>query len=340
MDTKKKPVHPRTKTTATGAKKVAKKSTTASTTTSTKPKPTKTISTSTKPKVKKTTSTTKTTASKSKPKAVSQDEQPLPTVADPYIEPEPCACKTKPPRVDDWEAQAMLLHERDAFFEKQMKQPFWTIPMGTGFAPWLGVKGTPKTGMEAAIWWCTTKMDPPKMPLLLDPDEAHAVDTFYSYRHTMILEAKKMVVDTMQGQRSHEQIMEDNRKALVNAMKYGETLYIRLANGAPDFKEKYTDPESFPIEVFDQEAVSEVMTRYADRVFDEKGELKAGDNLFESTHPFGKCVQYEDTDQGYFLVRRGFEVIVESHFTTDDFAEFLEWSLPMDKMQPIHVTIN
>ena len=43
---------------------------------------------------------------------------------------------------------------------------------------------------------------------------------------------------------------------LVNSMRYGQTLYIRLADSACDFKGMFSSADRFPLEVFDRRHVS------------------------------------------------------------------------------------
>ena len=71
--------------------------------------------------------------------------------------------------------------------------------------------------------------------LLVDPSEDKLVDTYYAYQSVQVVEAKRLTLDEVQGVRSRERILEDLRVQLVSAMRFGQTLYIRLADGACDF---------------------------------------------------------------------------------------------------------
>ena len=75
-----------------------------------------------------------------------------------------------------------------------------------------------------------------------------------------IVEAKRLVLDEVQGVRSRETILEDLRKQLVSAMRFGQTLYIRLADGAPNFNNNYCDPAFFPLALFDHEHLRSLRT--------------------------------------------------------------------------------
>merc|ERR1711998_213434 len=130
---------------------------------------------------------------------------------------------------------------------------------------WLTHQTPAGTGLQASI---KVAADAKKTPLIIDTSPNKVVDTYYMYQNTTILEAKKMFMDEKQGERTHEEVMEDNRKALINSIKYGHTLYIRLANSAANFKGKYTSDECFPLKVFDQATWQEVVDKYSDGVGD------------------------------------------------------------------------
>lgn len=79
-----------------------------------------------------------------------------------------------------------------------------------------------------------------KTPLLFDNSAQDIICTFYSYQtDAIILEAKSMIM-TLQNQ-GLEKAMEIARRSLVNAMKYGKTLVIRMGTSAPDFRNTFND---------------------------------------------------------------------------------------------------
>jgi hypothetical protein len=77
-------------------------------------------------------------------------------------------------------------------------------------------------------------------PLLFDPSAEEIVCTFYSYQTDVILLESKAMIMTLQNE-SLERAMEMARRSLVNAMKYGKTLVIRMGTSAPDFRETFND---------------------------------------------------------------------------------------------------
>lgn len=75
-------------------------------------------------------------------------------------------------------------------------------------------------------------------PLILDSSEDDKVCTYFSYQHCEILEAKSLILE---ARNNLPAAMEKARKSLVNAMKYGKPLLIRLTNSAPDFLHNLND---------------------------------------------------------------------------------------------------
>lgn len=89
--------------------------------------------------------------------------------------------------------------------------------------------------LEAAL---KAAFDSTLTPLILDCSEDDKVCSYFSYQHCEILEAKALILE---AKRSLPDAMEKARKALVNAMKHGKTLLIRLSNAAPDFRHNLND---------------------------------------------------------------------------------------------------
>lgn len=79
-----------------------------------------------------------------------------------------------------------------------------------------------------------------KTPLIIDTSDDEKVCTYLSYQtdHS-ILEAKSMILKLA----SHSLLdaLEYARRMLVNAMKHGKTLVIRMGTSAPDFKSTFHD---------------------------------------------------------------------------------------------------
>jgi hypothetical protein len=79
-----------------------------------------------------------------------------------------------------------------------------------------------------------------RTPLILDISPDDKICTFYSYQiDAIILEAKALILEG--SRQTLVQVMEKARKCLVNAMKYGKLLVIRLGTSSPDFREKFND---------------------------------------------------------------------------------------------------
>ena len=179
-----------------------------------------------------------------------------------------------------------------------------------------------------------------KTPLLVDNSQDRVIDVFFSYQRSQVLEAKMLPVDERQGM-ARSAVLERVRGQLVKAMRFGQVLYIRLSNSACDFCNKYSGPDTLPLQVFDNEEVVRLNRLYGSGAGDSADEgvhaveHSVGANLWGSSSPFAAVLREEDTDRGVFVPRRGFEVVLCTTFGTDDFAEFLESKLPMEALQPI-----
>lgn len=208
------------------------------------------------------------------------------------------------------------------FWRSRDSARFWEVPMGRdiGMMPWLHGR---TTGVLEAVRRARRFG---RTPLLIDNTKDRVVDTFFLYRHAQVLEAKEMVVDERTGRRSRAQVLERARVRLVNALRYGQTFYIRMANTATSFKTHYTSVDSLPIELFDHRSIEALY---------DGSSLPAGNNLYGSTHPLAAALREADTDHGIFYVRPGFEVLVSTHHRADDFEELLARALPLEKLQPI-----
>lgn len=79
-----------------------------------------------------------------------------------------------------------------------------------------------------------------RTPLIIDSSIDDKVCTFYSYQmDAIILEAKMLILESSRQPLYNS--MEKARKCLVNAMKFGKLLVIRLGTSSPDFRDKYND---------------------------------------------------------------------------------------------------
>eukprot|EP01038_Epipyxis_sp_PR26KG_P011780 gene11780-15761_t len=99
-------------------------------------------------------------------------------------------------------------------------------------------------------------------PLIIDNSEGSRVCTFYGYQlDAIILDAKTLITDFYVKKRSLQDCLENARKILVNAMKWGKLLVIRLDSSVPDFlgtfndqkldRNNTNDTSYFPIELFE-----------------------------------------------------------------------------------------
>eukprot|EP00297_Palpitomonas_bilix_P017065 CAMPEP_0113881758 /NCGR_PEP_ID=MMETSP0780_2-20120614/8560_1 /TAXON_ID=652834 /ORGANISM="Palpitomonas bilix" /LENGTH=179 /DNA_ID=CAMNT_0000868663 /DNA_START=31 /DNA_END=570 /DNA_ORIENTATION=+ /assembly_acc=CAM_ASM_000599 len=153
------------------------------------------------------------------------------------------------------------------------------------------------------------------VPVLLDQSESNSVDTFLQYQHTTIIEGKKCVVDKMRG-KPVDEIREELRKKLVEAMRHGVNLVLRLSNSAPMFKETFCDESTFPIEVFDGYKVTEEEV-YKKLLHDDDHHDGRGSNVF--------------------FVRDTFSFVITSTFSAEDAEEFLANSFPLDNVKLVQV---
>lgn len=153
-------------------------------------------------------------------------------------------------------------------------------------------------------------------PLIIDPSQR--IDLFFQYSADysgIFVEAKKILVESViQKKVTHLQALEGMRQQLVQAMKYGRTLVVRMADSAIHFKTTFSHKDYFPLELFE-----------------------AGGRNMRKEEIYSLVIRPEDTDKGIFVVQPEFCVVVTSMFELEDFQEFLEPSLPMDLMIPIFI---
>jgi hypothetical protein len=245
--------------------------------------------------------------------------------AEPPLPPLPSCCILEDADEDpmDEETTAELNAKQHAFWSAREMEDCWELPMGreTDVMPWLPRRSA---GILEAIE--RSRRLHSKTPLLVDNSDSHVVDTFFLYRAVQVIEAKQMVVEERTGRRNVAQCLEQARQRLVNAMRYGQTLYVRMSNTACAFTTRYSSPTSLPLAIFDQRAIDELRTRFT-------GPL--GENLFGSAHPLARVLREADTEHGHFSCRPGFEVVLSTHLAKDDFRQLLERALPMELLQPI-----
>jgi len=156
-----------------------------------------------------------------------------------------------------------------------------------------------------------------KTPLLLDSSADDLVSTGLAYGHTTVLEAKKMVVQKLQGVPVPE-ILEYCRTQLVTALKHGNTLLIRLSDACPDLVNTYSAPDLFPAALVLERGGAAVAQREVTELF----------------------VRDEDKENGVFAVREGFKVVVVAATTADKVVERLGGALPLHLLRPVTVSTS
>ena len=228
----------------------------------------------------------------------------------------------------DAEENERLLQIRADYWKAIENKGVWEVPLGRDLdaMPWLSRRGC---GVLEAIE--RARRQHCRTALLVDNSADKVVDTFFLYRPVQVLEAKAMVIEERTGKRNRPQILEQARIKLVNAMRYGQTLYVRMSNTATQFVTTYSGPTTLPLAIFDQSAVGELQSRHSG---------PSGENLFGSNHSLAGALREEDTEFGFFVARHGFEVVVSTHLEKSDFMLLLQRALPMDMLQPILPTIK
>ena len=158
----------------------------------------------------------------------------------------------------------------DLFWAEQDKEECWSVPMAHGASmPWLKPH---ERGMLLAIERARALG---KTVLLVDPSPDKLIDTYYAYQSSQVVEAKRLVLEEGTGKKTHEATLEGLRQQLVAAMRYGQTLYIRLADSACDFSHAYSDDAQFPLALFDHATVRSLRAHAG----------PSGTNLYGSDHP-------------------------------------------------------
>ncbi|KAJ3359367.1 hypothetical protein HDU91_004946 [Kappamyces sp. JEL0680] len=157
----------------------------------------------------------------------------------------------------------------------------------------------------------------PWTPLILDPTER--VDIFFQYSGDysgLFVDAKKVLVEVLVKKTvTMAAALEELRKVLVNALKHGRTLVIRLGDTATDFVEKFTGADTFPTkDLF----------------------CRAG-QLFKTEEYWSRVVREEDKDQGQFVVKPDFCVVITSAFQMADYQELLAKAIWLDECAPIYI---
>ena len=217
----------------------------------------------------------------------------------------------------DAEENERLLQIRADYWKAIETKGVWEVPLGRDLdaMPWLSRRGC---GVLEAIE--RARRQHCRTALLVDNSADKVVDTFFLYRPVQVLEAKAMVIEERTCKRNRPQILEQARIKLVNAMRYGQTLYVRMSNTATQFVTTYSGPTTLPLAIFDQSAVGELQSRHSG---------PSGENLFGSNHPLAGALQEEDTEFGFFLhvagLRWSYQHISRSRISCSCYSVLCQW---------------
>ena len=153
-----------------------------------------------------------------------------------------------------------------------------------------------------------------KTALILDKNGL--MDRFYLHRVCNIIDAKSLFLKEKMQNIPHDDIMEDMRCKLVNAMKYGKTLVISMQNSAADIVGCYNGKNTFPVPqtFIPKQITDEAVWKYF---------VKDEDKI------------YPNTNVKQFIVKPEFQIVITSQFTVEQYEEFLNESLPLNHCKPI-----
>lgn len=176
----------------------------------------------------------------------------------------------------------------ELFWAEQDQQECWSVPMAHGASmPWLKPH---ERGMLLAIERARALG---KTVLLVDPSPDKLIDTYYAYQSSQVIEAKRLVLEEVTGKKTHADTLESLRQQLVAAMRYGQTLYIRLADSACDFSHSYSDDAQFPLALFTHATIRSLRAHAG----------PSGINLYGSDHPLAGVLRPTDVLDGEFQLR-------------------------------------
>ena len=195
-----------------------------------------------------------------------------------------------------------------------------------------------------------------KVPLILD--ETENTDTFMAFQRCSIIEMKALILK--KGSIGIEAVLEEMRTKLVQALKNGQTLLLRLTDSAPDILGDYSSDSAFPAKAIF--SVNTVQVEDADEPAEQQyggfggkvGETTGGTagyaqgqfqknfgtkGVFDVTKKewLDKVFRDADKEAGAAVAREGFKVVVTSNFTVEKVKERLA-SLPLGSLEIIKIT--
>lgn len=155
-----------------------------------------------------------------------------------------------------------------------------------------------------------------KTPIIIDNSEDDKVNTFFNYRSAILIDGKKMGLDKSMKKIPVSEIMEDARKKVVNALKFGQTLVFALTKSVTDFYSTFNDKSAIenhgltldegkiclPLEIFQEAGKKCIESEFLNSIFRE-----------------------DELEQGVAFCRdpEKFRIIVTSAFAPEDCVEYL-----------------
>lgn len=195
-----------------------------------------------------------------------------------------------------------------------------------------------------------------KVPLILD--ETENTDTFMAFQRCSVIEMKALILK--KGSIGIDAVLEEMRIKLVQALKNGNTLLLRLTDSAPDILGDYSSDTAFPAKAIF--SVNKVDVEEADEPVEQQfggfggkiGETTGGTagyaqgqfqknfgtkGVFEITSKewLAKVFRDADKEAGAAVARDGFKVVVTSNYTLEKAKERLV-GLPLGSLEIIKVT--
>mmetsp|Transcript_122463 Transcript_122463/g.357571 ORF Transcript_122463/g.357571 Transcript_122463/m.357571 type:complete len:350 (-) Transcript_122463:114-1163(-) len=168
-----------------------------------------------------------------------------------------------------------------------------------------------------------------KTALILDTTPNQRAEAYFLHNGSHIIECKKLIVDKAKGAKA-EDLLEEERERMWSGrcFKFGQTVLFRLANTACDLKGTFNS-EIFPsLAMLNRAEVAKV--------------LGPENTNHVKDSPFFKMArsQDEEMDLTCMGIHEKFGVVVLSHFSEEDFTEFLQNMIPLDLLQPMKPSVD
>ena len=176
-------------------------------------------------------------------------------------------------------------------------------------------------------------------------EDSSALQTFMAVQNCETIDGKGITQKKIQGT-PIEEVMEDVRKQVVNAMKHGKTLYIDLRNGAPGLTTDYSSDDKFPLEIWgatDHTKVALTVDVYSPtNTAHERpncSSVRVCICFAQCEELIAKIVLDDEKESGMFVAKEGYNLVLSSSFQIDDYKEFLDGAqtVPWDKVLAFEV---